>query len=221
MICFRCAKCREQIDCPSSMAGDVLECPSCGNVNTVPGDATPMQRDLRSPAGLEPDLFVFKAVVLKRGHGKRRFEVEQRATSEEHAAVLLGQFGYEVLGFSRTNRRECVPEEPGQSMVADSPIEVPPALTSRPDRSPSTAAILNFFFWGAGYIYAGRSWGLAILIPTIAVSMLFLAAGLGNPEESSASSLALFLFGLPVDFAFAWHAYQLVSEDRARWAERP
>jgi len=39
-------------------------------------------------------------------------------------------------------------------------------------KSPAVAAILNFFFWGAGYLYCGRQWAVAILIPFILWNLL-------------------------------------------------
>ncbi len=36
MIVFKCARCREQLEVPSSMAGDIVDCPNCGNTNPVP-----------------------------------------------------------------------------------------------------------------------------------------------------------------------------------------
>ena len=80
-------------------------------------------------------------------------------------------------------------------------------------KSPATAAILNFLFWGAGYLYAGKSWGWAILIPYILLTLV----GLGAVSQSSGSEMLTgTLLCLPIDVALGWHAYQLVREGSSR-----
>ena len=43
-------------------------------------------------------------------------------------------------------------------------------------KSPAVAAVLNFFFWGAGYLYCGRQWSALILIPNICLYLLIILA---------------------------------------------
>jgi TM2 domain-containing membrane protein YozV/DNA-directed RNA polymerase subunit RPC12/RpoP len=50
MIVFRCAKCAEQLEAPSSLAGAALECPTCRNVSLVPSREIP----IASYAGPQP-----------------------------------------------------------------------------------------------------------------------------------------------------------------------
>ncbi len=83
------------------------------------------------------------------------------------------------------------------------------ASASAARKSPATAGVLNFLFWGAGYIYAGKGWGWAILIPWI----LLVLVGLAAMAEMSAGDLALStVLSLPIDIALGWHAYQTVKE---------
>lgn len=79
-------------------------------------------------------------------------------------------------------------------------------------KSPAVAAILNFFFWGAGYMYCGRQWGVAILIPFILVSFYALSTGL---LESPPDLLSVFIANIP-GFLMAWHAYKMAKEDTPR-----
>jgi len=106
----------------------------------------------------------------------------------------------------------------------ESPVSVPPQLfgpaiarTIMPvgvvvpasRKSPATAAVLNFLFWGAGYVYAGKGWGWAVLGPYILLALISAAAG----SQSSAPALLLStLLCLPIDFALGWHAYRIVKE---------
>jgi hypothetical protein len=91
---------------------------------------------------------------------------------------------------------------------------VPPAArtvrtASAARKSPATAGLLNFLFWGAGYIYAGRGWGWAILIPDILLNLV----GLGMMANVSAGDVALgTLITLPIAIALGWHAYHMVKE---------
>ena len=75
--------------------------------------------------------------------------------------------------------------------------------------------MLNFLFWGAGYIYAGRAWGWAILIPVILLTMVGLAA---QPEMSVQRAFRMTIISLPIDLLLAWHAYDMIKEDQStRW----
>lgn len=86
-------------------------------------------------------------------------------------------------------------------------------MTTPKRRSPATAAILNFFFWGAGYVYLGRQWGLFILIPACAAATLQCAHGVFiNPDAPI--SIGEVLIELGISAAGAWHAYKMAEEDR-------
>jgi hypothetical protein len=80
---------------------------------------------------------------------------------------------------------------------------------SRRQRSPYWAAILNGLFWGAGYAYLGRSWGLILLVPFCIVMGAFVA-GLGL----TAMVLWLPAFRLLVSVALAGHAFLMGWQDR-------
>lgn len=54
MIVFRCAKCREQLDVPSSLAGSTIACPTCGNINHVPAHAHPTYAQVAVSAAAVP-----------------------------------------------------------------------------------------------------------------------------------------------------------------------
>ena len=88
---------------------------------------------------------------------------------------------------------------------------ISPVSPAAPQKSPATAAVLNFLFWGAGYVYASKNWGWAVLIPFILLTLIGLAAG---GQSSSAEVLIATLLCLPIDFALGWHAYQIVKEGR-------
>lgn len=76
-------------------------------------------------------------------------------------------------------------------------------------KSPAVAAILNFFFWGAGYMYCGRPWGVAILIPFILMGIYLVSTGqLESPPDLS----SVFIGNIP-GFLLAWHAYKIAKED--------
>ena len=110
-----------------------------------------------------------------------------------------------------------------QCPYCESSVSVPPQAFGHPpeaqtigptqsaveQKSPAAAAVLNFLFWGAGYIYAGRGWGWAILIVYIILTLM----GLGSMAEMSSEDwLTGTIISLPIDIALAWHAYQMVKE---------
>jgi DNA-directed RNA polymerase subunit RPC12/RpoP len=74
------------------------------------------------------------------------------------------------------------------------------APASAAGKSPIVAGILNFFLWGAGYIYAGKSWVLVILVPLVAVDIILCFTIFG-----------LFL-SLAISIALGWHAYDMVKK---------
>jgi hypothetical protein len=75
-------------------------------------------------------------------------------------------------------------------------------------KSPAVAAILNFFFWGAGYLYCGRQWGIAILIPFIIWCLIEIMAMEESPDASSFINWTLIPSAL-----FAYHAYKMAEGD--------
>ena len=77
-------------------------------------------------------------------------------------------------------------------------------------KSPAGAAILNFFFWGGGYVYLGRMWGLLILIPFCILTGVQCMASLdsGPPKFN----LAEVVFWNIPGVAMAWHAYNMAQE---------
>lgn len=114
-----------------------------------------------------------------------------------------------------------------QCPYCESSVSVPPqAFGARPEaraigpiqpsvahKSPAAAAVLNFLFWGAGYIYAGRGWGWAILIPYILLSLM----GLGAMAEMSGEDWLIgTIISLPIDIVLAWHAHQMIKEGQSR-----
>ena len=74
-----------------------------------------------------------------------------------------------------------------------------PSTSSR-RKSPATAGILNFLLPGAGYIYAGKKWGWALLIASLVLSIPFMSPGSGMMD-----STPMVLVGLAIDFALGWH----------------
>jgi len=115
----------------------------------------------------------------------------------------------------------------GLPEVASPVLPVSPAQFGgrRRRKSPGLAAFLNFFFWGLGYIYAGRSWGWFIFIPCILLSLAALGAlAASEPSELdpaaaaaafSAAVTAAFL-NLIISIALAWHAYSMVKADEGQ-----
>jgi DNA-directed RNA polymerase subunit RPC12/RpoP len=84
--------------------------------------------------------------------------------------------------------------------------------SSRPaNKSPATAAVLNFFFWGAGYIYAGRDWGWAILIPSLILSLAAFTILVNMPEDAQVAPRAI-LTSIALSIFFAWHASYMVKK---------
>lgn len=76
-------------------------------------------------------------------------------------------------------------------------------------KSPLGAAVLNFFFWGAGYLYVGRMWGLWILLP-----FCFLrGAAMAKPDAHTPSTVTFLLVNF-VGLFMAVHAYGIAKEDR-------
>lgn len=92
-----------------------------------------------------------------------------------------------------------------------------PAPTVGRKKSPALAAFLNFFFWGLGYIYAGRAWGWFIFVPWLLLSLAALGAQAevsGDVEPNPAFFTAI-MINLVISIALAWHAYTMVANDNA------
>jgi len=72
-------------------------------------------------------------------------------------------------------------------------------------RNPWLAAFLNFFFWGAGYVYAGRRLflGVSLLLFTM---IILLGAGLAQHDFYQAAALTLAAW-LLISVALAREAY--------------
>ncbi|MBC7218622.1 MAG: hypothetical protein H5T49_00590 [Hadesarchaea archaeon] len=72
-------------------------------------------------------------------------------------------------------------------------------------RNPWLAAFLNFFIWGAGFVYAGRRLflGVSLLLFTMIIS---LSAGLAQYDFYQAAALALAAW-LLISLALAREAY--------------
>jgi hypothetical protein len=81
----------------------------------------------------------------------------------------------------------------------------------KPKKSPAVAAILNFLFWGAGYLYCGRQWGVAILIPYI-IYFLFVLITVSHEPQSETDLLGMLIVNIP-GFLMAWHAYKITEND--------
>ncbi len=83
------------------------------------------------------------------------------------------------------------------------------------EKSPVAAAVLNLFFWGAGYLYCGRPWGVAILIPFILLLMSAATSGV----ESTPDLTSIIVANLP-GIAMAWHAYSMAESYNRTRAEQ-
>ncbi len=70
--------------------------------------------------------------------------------------------------------------------------------------------MLNFLFWGAGYVYLGRMWGLWILIPFCLLSGIgCLAMMESGPPPYTPGEAAL--WNLP-GVALAFHAHNMAKQ---------
>jgi len=106
---------------------------------------------------------------------------------------------------------------PSQLFGAPAARTIGTASSARAHKSPATAAVLNFLFWGAGYIYAGRSWGWAILIPNILLTFVVLRTLVQESQGvSQGVPCSITLMGLVINFLFGWHAYQMVKQQQLR-----
>jgi TPR repeat protein len=75
-------------------------------------------------------------------------------------------------------------------------------------RASEVAFVLNFLFPGAGYVYAERMWGLAILIPWV---ILEAVVGLLDLAPASLSCRLIHCaIQILIDVVLGWHAYRLV-----------
>jgi len=88
-------------------------------------------------------------------------------------------------------------------------------------KSPSTAAVLNFFIWGLGYVYIGKAWGIALVIFDIILTIFlfagyftagFMAGVQGTSYELGSTDWALSFSFLIISVILAWHAYEMTKE---------
>ncbi len=120
----------------------------------------------------------------------------------------------DMIGASaRCPHCETAVSVPGE--LFDSPVARPAGFAQHAhavQKSPSGAAILNFLFWGGGYVYLGRMWGLWILIPFCMLTGIACIAGLeGDPADVSIGGMIL---GNLPGVAMAFHAYHIAQEGR-------
>ena len=79
-------------------------------------------------------------------------------------------------------------------------------------KSPAGVAVLNFLFWGAGYVYLGRMWGLWILIPFCLLSFVGYMAMM-EPGAPNFTVGEIVLSNIP-GIAIAIHAHGMAKEDQ-------
>ncbi len=101
------------------------------------------------------------------------------------------------------------------SKEIDNPVVICPHCGGKIRKSPATAAVLNFFFWGAGYLYCGRQWGLAILIPFVILTLY----SLQFPTEGELDLHSILFANIP-GFLIAWHAYKMAEMDWIQMKQR-
>ncbi len=154
--------------------------------------------------------------VFATAEGERGWGTESSSPSRSTAIISCWQCGQKVTVLREYIGRKVQCPHCGALMeVPASAFGLPPEATmdwrpaeyrprtSASEKSPVTAAALNYFFWGAGYLYAERSWGLFLFVPFL----LFTVISLGI-------FMVLAWFVLPIGVALAWHAYSLVREDQ-------
>jgi hypothetical protein len=80
--------------------------------------------------------------------------------------------------------------------------------TSAMNKSPVLAAILNFFLFGAGYVYNGKrvAWGVALTLALVLVRYADINIFLSGENRGVWFFMMVGLFIL--QFAFAWDGYQ-------------
>lgn len=101
---------------------------------------------------------------------------------------------------------------PGELFGAPMASAVTSCTHNTANKSPSGAAALNFLFWGAGYVYLGRSWGLWILIPfcLLGVAGCLVMMETGIPPQTLGETVLANLPGV----GMAFHAYSMAKKDR-------
>lgn len=143
-------------------------------------------------------------------NGSIKSTVVIAAANSNHAAHQLVMLGHRVGRCSEVYPEREIPDPQTDA----SGFAVHSADLSK---SPATAALLNFLFWGAGYMYLGKSWGGLVLLvyAVLCLSWIVGAATLsGGIEDVSYSlfSIAASLAYYPVGVAFGWHAYMTARE---------
>lgn len=83
-----------------------------------------------------------------------------------------------------------------------------PKCSRRIRKSPALAAVLNFCYWGAGYWYCGRQWGIAILIPFIVIFKTELTDFSSDFAQELVLNFLIIFGGV-----LAWHAYKMAKSD--------
>ena len=97
------------------------------------------------------------------------------------------------------------------------PAGPPQVLRPAAKKSAGLAAFLNFFFWGLGYVYAGRTWGWFIFIPYLLLNLAALGAlAESGPAEPDPAAGAGVVLSLIISIALAWHAYSMVKADQGQ-----
>ena len=101
---------------------------------------------------------------------------------------------------------------PGELFGAPMASSANPRAQNAMSKSPAGAAVLNFFFWGAGYVYLGRMWGHWILIPFCLLTMVgcFALMESGWPDYTLGEVVLTNLPGV----GMAFHAHGMAKEDR-------
>lgn len=116
----------------------------------------------------------------------------------------------EMVG-AHVNCTHCSASVPVPEELFGEPIASPTSQRGQhtAGNSPIGAAFLNFFFWGAGYVYLGRVWGLWLLIPFC----ILVGKGMATSSAHTRSTVTIFLLNF-VGLFLAVHAYGMAKKDR-------
>mgnify|MGYP001099219627 FL=1 len=174
----------------------------------------PLQAEERPRSAPPPPVFTT-------AEGERGWGTESSSPSRSTAIISCWQCGQKVTVLRDYIGRKVQCPHCGALMeVPASAFGLPPeayatfhmdynVVAPFPSRkSPGVAALLNLLFWGAGYVYSGRAWGWFLLAPFLILSVFTIGI----------FALVMLILGIPTNWALAWHAYQLVLEDR-RWGK--
>lgn len=64
VIIFKCPRCHDQLEVPNSLAGNVVTCPTCSNVNTVPSYHSPPTHPAQVVLQMPPPPACSRAVYI-------------------------------------------------------------------------------------------------------------------------------------------------------------